>query len=240
MSSPQRGPFDVWAPLAHRLRLSVGDAIVGMVRGEDDWWSPAEPLQLSREETDYGYLIDDSDTPRPDPRSRRQPAGVHQRSRTHDPTRFAWTDQAWAGRQLAGAVIYELHVGTFTPEGTFDAALTRLDHLRGLGVDFVELMPVNAVNGTHNWGYDGVLWYAVHEPYGGPEGYQRFVDGCHAAGLGVIQDVVHNHLGPSGNYLPEFGPYLKEGTNPGATWSTSTVRALPRYAATSSTTRGCG
>ena len=215
MSSPQRGPFDVWAPLAHRLRLSVGDAIVGMVRGEDDWWSPAEPLQLSREETDYGYLIDDSDTPRPDPRSRRQPAGVHQRSRTHDPTRFGWTDQGWAGRQLAGAVIYELHVGTFTPEGTFDAALTRLDHLRGLGVDFVELMPVNAVNGTHNWGYDGVLWYAVHEPYGGPEGYQRFVDGCHAAGLGVIQDVVHNHLGPSGNYLPEFGPYLKEGTN---TW----------------------
>ena len=184
-----------------------------MVRGEDDWWSPAEHLQLSREEIDYGYLIDDSDTPRPDPRSRRQPAGVHQRSRTHDPTRFAWTDHEWAGRQLAGAVIYELHVGTFTPEGTFDAALTRLDHLRGLGVDFVELMPVNAVNGTHNWGYDGVLWYAVHEPYGGPEGYQRFVDGCHAAGLGVIQDVVHNHLGPSGNYLPEFGPYLKDGAN---------------------------
>jgi maltooligosyltrehalose trehalohydrolase len=215
VSGPQRGPFDVWAPLAHRLRLSVGDDIVDMVRGTDDWWTPAGDLTTSREELDYGYLIDDADTPRPDPRSRRQPAGVHQRSRTHDPTRFGWSDESWAGRPLAGAVIYELHVGTFTPEGTFDAALTRLDHLRGLGVDFVELMPVNAVNGTHNWGYDGVLWYAVHEPYGGPEGYQRFVDGCHAAGLGVIQDVVYNHLGPSGNHLPEFGPYLKAGTN---TW----------------------
>jgi maltooligosyltrehalose trehalohydrolase len=215
VSAPQRGPFDVWAPLAHRLRLSVGDDIVDMVRGTDDWWTPAGDLTTSREELDYGYLIDAADTPRPDPRSRRQPAGVHQRSRTHDPTRFGWSDDSWSGRQLAGAVIYELHVGTFTPEGTFDAALTRLDHLRGLGVDFVELMPVNAVNGTHNWGYDGVLWYAVHEPYGGPEGYQRFVDGCHAAGLGVIQDVVYNHLGPSGNHLPEFGPYLKAGTN---TW----------------------
>jgi maltooligosyltrehalose trehalohydrolase len=215
-SSPQHGPFDVWAPRAERILLQVDSATVPMVRGPGDWWAPTD-LDLSdlREETDYGYLIDDEDTPRPDPRSRRQPAGVHQRSRTYDPSRFAWTDQGWTGRQLAGGVVYELHVGTFTPEGTFDAALGRLDHLRDIGVDFVELMPVNAVNGEHNWGYDGVLWYAVHEPYGGPEGYQRFVDGCHAAGLGVIQDVVYNHLGPSGNYLPEFGPYLKEGAN---TW----------------------
>jgi len=244
VSAPRRGPFDVWAPRAGRLRLSVGDVIVDMVRGKDDWWSPTDPAaEHSGEGRDYGYLIDDADTatPLPDPRSRRQPAGVHQRSRTYDPTHFGWTDQGWTGRQLAGALIYELHVGTFTPEGTFDAALTRLDHLRGLGVGFVELMPVNAVNGTHNWGYDGVLWYAVHEPYGGPEGYQRFVDGCHAAGLGVIQDVVYNHLGPSGNYLPRFGPYLKDGSN---TWGdlvnldgdgSAEVR---RYI--SSTTPGCG
>jgi maltooligosyltrehalose trehalohydrolase len=192
----------------------VGDAIVEMTRGDDDWWTPADHVPYS-EETDYGYLIDDSDTPRPDPRSRRQPAGVHQRSRTFDPSAHTWHDQGWAGRQLAGAVVYELHVGTFTPEGTFDAALGKLDHLRSLGVDLVELMPVNAVSGVHNWGYDGVLWHAVHEPYGGPAGYQRFVDGCHEAGLGVIQDVVYNHLGPSGNYLPEFGPYLKSGRN---TW----------------------
>ena len=134
-------------------------------------------------------------------------------------TPFPWTDQEWNGRQLAGGIIYELHVGTFTPEGTFAAAAERLDHLVELGVDFVELMPVNAFNGTHNWGYDGVLWYAVHEPYGGPQGYQAFVDACHAAGLGVIQDVVYNHLGPSGNYLPQFGPYLNSGgTN---TWGES-------------------
>jgi maltooligosyltrehalose trehalohydrolase len=107
-------------------------------------------------------------------------------------------------------VIYELHVGTFTPDGTFDAAVPRLDHLTDLGVDTVELLPVNAFNGPWNWGYDGVLWFAVHEQYGGPAGYQRFVDACHARGLAVIQDVVYNHLGPSGNYLPEFGPYLRD------------------------------
>jgi maltooligosyltrehalose trehalohydrolase len=193
----------------------VGDDIVAMERGEDGWWHPAGPVPDTHSEVDYGYLVDDSDTPRPDPRSRRQPAGVHQRSRTYDPTTFAWSDGGWTGRQLAGAVVYELHVGTFSPEGTLDGALARLDHLRSVGVDFVELMPVNAVSGVHNWGYDGVLWHAVHEPYGGPAADQRFVDGCHAAGLAVIQDVVHNHLGPEGNYLPEFAPYLKEGRN---TW----------------------
>ena len=212
-STTRHGRFDVWAPFPSRVRLSVGHETLEMARGADDWWSPVEPVPEG--EVDYGYLIDDEDTPLPDPRSRRQPAGVHQRSRTFDPTAFAWTDGAWTGRQLAGSVIYELHLGTFTPEGTLDAALGRLDHLRSIGVDFVELMPVNAVNGTHNWGYDGVLWSAVHEPYGGPAAYQRFVDGCHAAGIGVIQDVVYNHLGPSGNYLPKFGPYLKTGSN---TW----------------------
>ncbi|PPF85271.1 malto-oligosyltrehalose trehalohydrolase [Subtercola sp. Z020] len=146
----------------------------------------------------------------PDPRSRRQPSGVHGLSRTYDPSTFVWSDQAWKGRQLAGGEIYELHLGTFTPEGTLDAAIEKLDHLASIGVDFVELLPVNAFNGTHNWGYDGVLWFAVHELYGGPEGYQRFVDACHSAGIGVIQDVVYNHLGPSGNYLPLYGPYLND------------------------------
>ncbi|HEX4687803.1 MAG TPA: malto-oligosyltrehalose trehalohydrolase, partial [Nocardioides sp.] len=108
-----------------------------------------------------------------------------------------------------------LHVGTFTPEGTLDAAIDKLDHLLSIGVDLVELMPVNAFNGTRNWGYDGVDWFAVSEGYGGPPAYQRVVDACHAAGLGVVQDVVYNHLGPSGNYLPLFGPYLKQGRN---TW----------------------
>jgi len=216
VTAAHRGRFDVWAPRADRVRLSIDDVVADMEPAGGGWWTPTglDPASVGGE-VDYGYLIDDSDTVRPDPRSRRQPSGVHERSRSYDPARFAWTDERWTGRQLAGSVVYELHVGTFTPEGTFDAALTRLDHLRSIGVDFVEPMPVNAVNGTHNWGYDGVLWYAVHEPYGGPEGYQRFVDGCHAAGLGVIQDVVYNHLGPSGNYLPLFGPYLKQGSN---TW----------------------
>ena len=215
MTRTPRGPYDVWAPRPTRLSLSVGDETIPMRKGPDDWWSPDGPVPDPGAEVDYGYLIDDSDVPRPDPRSRRQPAGVHRRSRTFDPSGFAWTDRGWTGRQLAGSVVYELHVGTFTPEGTLDAAIGRLDHLDRIGVDLVELLPVNAVNGTHNWGYDGVLWSAVHEPYGGPRAYQRFVDACHAAGLGVIQDVVYNHLGPSGNYLPLFGPYLKEGSN---TW----------------------
>ncbi len=136
---------------------------------------------------------------------------MHELSRSYDPSAFAWTDQTWTGRQLAGAVLYELHVGTFTPEGTLDAAAGRLEHLRSIGVDLVELLPVNAFDGTHNWGYDGVGWFAVAESYGGPEAYQRFVDACHAAGLGVVQDVVYNHLGPSGNYLPAYGPYLSQG-----------------------------
>ena len=215
-----RGRFDVWAPLPSRVRLSVGGDVVEMTRDDDGWWTPdldfarsAAAGERSSEavgEVDYGYLLDDDETPRPDPRSLRQPRGVHERSRTVDTSAFAWTDQAWTGRQLAGAVVYELHVGTFTPEGTLDSAVGRLDHLREIGVDLVELLPVNSFNGEHNWGYDGVAWFAVDETYGGPEAYQRFVDACHARGLGVLQDVVYNHFGPSGNYLPLFGPYLKD------------------------------
>ncbi len=188
---------------------------------EGGWWHPtgSVPDLTHTPEVDYGFLLDDHDQPRPDPRSRWQPHGVHGLSRTYDPARFAWTDHTWTGRQLAGGVIYELHVGTFTPQGSLDAAIGRLDHLADLGVDFVEIMPVNAFDGPHNWGYDGVLWFAVHAGYGGPEAYQRFVDACHARGLAVIQDVVYNHLGPSGNYLPEFAPYQR--SVPTNTWGVS-------------------
>jgi maltooligosyltrehalose trehalohydrolase len=185
-------------------------------RGEGWWTAPAAP---SAGEVDYGYLPGTDTTPLPDPRSRRQPEGVHSLSRTFDQSAHEWADGNWAGRDLQGAVIYELHIGTFTPEGTLEAAAGKLGYLKDLGVDFVELLPVNGFNGTHNWGYDGVLWYTVHEGYGGPAAYQRFVDAAHAAGLGVIQDVVYNHLGPSGNYLPKFGPYLKSGE--GNTWGDS-------------------
>lgn len=217
MTTPTRHPLAVWAPKPKRLRLRLGDETIPMTRGDDDWWTP--DVADVPDDARYGYLIDDERTPRPDPRSRRQPDGVHELSQRFDPSAFGWTDQAWTGKPLAGGVIYELHIGTFTPDGTLDSAIDRLDHLRDLGVTHVEVLPVNAFNGRWNWGYDGVLWYAVQETYGGPEAYQRFVDAAHARGLAVIQDVVYNHLGPSGNYLPEFGPYFSEG---GAnTWGTS-------------------
>jgi len=214
---PERSHFAVWAPRPSRVRLwtrEVGSpagapvpepSVTEMVRGAGDWWAPADGVPDG--ELDYGYLLDDDPTPRPDPRSRRQPAGVHGPSRTFDPARFRWTDGAWTGRGLAGSVIYELHVGTFTPGGTLDSAIGKLGHLVDLGIDTVELLPVAAFNGPHGWGYDGVDWFCVHEPYGGPRAYQRFVDACHARGLAVVQDVVYNHWGPSGNYLPLFGPY---------------------------------
>ena len=209
------GSFDVWAPRAQQVRLSLGDEVAPMSSADGGWWTPTGTVGPVPDGTPYGYLLDDDERPLPDPRSRRQPEGVHERSATFDPSAYEWGDQSWTGRPLAGATIYELHVGTFTPEGTFDAVIGRLDHLVGLGVGFIEILPVNAFNGVHNWGYDGVLWSAVHEAYGGPAAYQRLVDACHQAGIGVIQDVVHNHLGPSGNYLPRFGPYLKDGRN---TW----------------------
>ncbi|MVA75564.1 malto-oligosyltrehalose trehalohydrolase [Auraticoccus sp. F435] len=217
---PATDRFAVWAPLPRSVTLVADGTRVEMARDEAGWWHPVDlPEALATGEVDYGYLLDDEPTPRPDPRSRRQPEGVHGLSRTFDPGAHVWQDDAWRGRQLAGAVIYEMHVGTFTPEGTFAAAEQRLDHLVELGVDLVEVLPVNGFNGTHNWGYDGVLWYTVHEQYGGPAAYQHFVDACHQRGLGVLQDVVYNHLGPSGNYLPEFGPYYNDKAN--TTWGTA-------------------
>ncbi|MEJ3404714.1 malto-oligosyltrehalose trehalohydrolase [Rathayibacter sp. YIM 133350] len=206
--------IEVWAPLAHAVSLHAPrfGADQPLRAGRDGWWR--SPVALP-DGTEYGFVIDGAD-PVPDPRSRRQPRGVHEFSAVFDPASHEWQDAGWTGRQLAGGLIYELHIGTFTPEGTLDAAIERLDHLVELGVSFVELLPVNAFNGTHNWGYDGVLWYAVQETYGGPAAYQRFVDAAHARSLAVVQDVVYNHLGPSGNYLPRFGPYLHpEGAN---TW----------------------
>jgi maltooligosyltrehalose trehalohydrolase len=202
--------FEVWAPLASRVRVRVRDQQHELTAAGAGWWHADVPAAPGE---DYGYLLDDDDEPLPDPRSRWQPEGVHRRSRVYDQDAFRWTDTDWPGRPLPDAIIYELHIGTFTPAGTFDEAIERLDHLQRIGVTHVEPLPVNAVDGVWNWGYDGVDWYAVHEPYGGPDGLKRFVDACHARGMAVVLDVVYNHFGPSGNYLPRFGPYLKPGRN---------------------------
>ncbi|HVU91574.1 MAG TPA: malto-oligosyltrehalose trehalohydrolase [Jatrophihabitans sp.] len=202
----------VWAPNVSRVRLRAEGRDVDLERADDDGWWTGPELAPS---TDYAFLLDDGDEPLPDPASRWQPDGVHGPSRVYDQHAYQWQDGDWAGRDLTAAVVYELHVGTFTPGATFDSAIERLDHLAELGVTHVELLPVNDFNGVWNWGYDGVLWYAVHESYGGPDGLKRFVDAAHARGLAVVLDVVYNHLGPSGNYLPRFGPYLTSGRS---TW----------------------
>jgi maltooligosyltrehalose trehalohydrolase len=207
--------FAVWAPERDRIRLRVGAGsdgdVVAMNRSDDGWWRVDVPAAAPG--TDYAFLIDDDDKGYPDPRSLWQPRGVHDASRAYDHDEFRWTDHGWTGRALPGAVIYELHIGTFTQEGTFDAAIDRLDYLADLGVGFVELLPVNAFNGDRGWGYDGVGWYAPHEPYGGPDGLKRFVDACHAQGIAVLIDAVYNHFGPSGAYAPMFAPVLSSGSN---------------------------
>ncbi|MGH3946064.1 MAG: malto-oligosyltrehalose trehalohydrolase [Pseudonocardiaceae bacterium] len=198
--------FSVWAPRRQRVRIVVDGAEHELARTVGGWWGGT--VADAGSGADYAFRLDDEDTPLPDPRSRWQPNGVHAESRVYDHRAFEWTDQGWTGRPLAGSVLYELHIGTFTPGGTFDSAIERLDHLVGLGVDLVEVMPVNSVDGPRNWGYDGVGWYTVTENYGGPDAFKRFVDACHSRGLGVVLDVVHNHLGPSGAYLDRFGPYF--------------------------------
>ena len=196
----------VWAPAAQTVELHLPgqDRLVNMIPAPGGWWTAPFDLEPG---TDYAFRVDGSPN-RPDPRSALQPDGVHGPSRTVDPDTWRWTDQNWAGKDLRGSVIYELHVGTFTPEGTLDAAVSRLGHLVDLGVDIVELMPLAAFPGKAGWGYDGVGLWAVHEAYGGPDALARFVDAAHNAGIGVCLDVVYNHLGPSGNYLSVFGPYF--------------------------------
>ncbi|MET0967346.1 MAG: malto-oligosyltrehalose trehalohydrolase [Nakamurella sp.] len=214
------GTVRVWAPNASSVRVVVGGEESPMAQ-QGDWWyadlyalTGVDPDSLTDDapqvEIDYGFRLDDDPIVRPDPRSRRQPDGVDGLTRTFDPAAYLWGDKLWTGRRLAGSLIYEMHIGTFTSEGTLDAAIDKLDHLASLGVDMVELLPVNAFNGVRNWGYDGTLWFAVQETYGGPRAYQRFVDACHQRGIGVIQDVVYNHLGVGGNHIPNFGPYLND------------------------------
>jgi maltooligosyltrehalose trehalohydrolase len=193
----------VWAPAAGRVDVVAQGSSRPLVAADGGWWVDDVDLPHG---TDYQLSLDGG-PPRPDPRSAWQPEGVHGASRVFDATRHEWRS-TWSGLDVRGHVFYELHVGTFTPEGTLAAAVDHLDELVSLGVDVVELMPLAPFNGRHGWGYDGVALYGVHEPYGGPAALQDFVDEAHARGLAVCLDVVHNHLGPSGNYLAEFGPYF--------------------------------
>ena len=207
--------FEVWAPDQERVRVHTLGSDHEMAPVGNGTWRAIVPD--AGPGTDYAFLLGDDGTPLPDPRSRWQPAGVHGASRLTDPQAYEWGDGAWTGRQLAGSVLYELHIGTFTVEGTFAAAIERLDHLVDLGVDLVEVLPVNAVNGQHNWGYDGVQWFAPMHAYGEPADLQHFVDAAHGLGLAVILDVVYNHLGPSGNVLGRFDRRW-EGTRHRSDW----------------------
>lgn len=201
--------FAVWSPLAARMSASVAGGVHAMEGpGDRGWWRL--DVNDAGPGTDYGFLVDDDPKVYPDPRSAWQPNGVHGLSRIYDHSRFVWSDAQFQAPPLASSVIYELHVGTFTPQGTFDAAIEKLDYLVELGVTHVELMPVAAFEGRHGWGYDGVALFAVHEPYGGPDGLKRFVSAAHAKGLAVLLDVVYNHFGPSGNYTGKFGPYVTD------------------------------
>jgi maltooligosyltrehalose trehalohydrolase len=206
--------FSVWAPRRRALAVRIADPD-GRLRAELPMRERGGVFAVRAEPgvapvgSDSAFVSPELG-PRPDPVSRWQPSGVHGPSRIVDPNAFAWTDSGWRGVARGDLVMYELHVGTFTQEGTFAGVAGRLPYLRELGVTAIELMPVASFPGGRNWGYDGVDLYAPHEAYGGPEGLRRLVDACHAHGLALILDVVYNHFGPEGNYLGDYGPYLTD------------------------------
>jgi maltooligosyltrehalose trehalohydrolase len=200
--------FEVWAPNANQVVLKIRGQEIPLEKRNRGYWT--KTVENAQPGDDYFYILDGHAPPLPDPRSAFQPAGIHGTSRLIDHNAFNWTDRNWQAPPLTGAILYELHVGTFTPEGTFESAIKKLDYLRRIGITHIELMPVNEFPGNRGWGYDGVDLYAPHHSYGGPEGLKRLVNACHEKGLAVLLDVVYNHLGPVGNYLSRFGPYFNE------------------------------
>jgi maltooligosyltrehalose trehalohydrolase len=198
--------FEVWAPRAGTMEVKIGNEKFPMEKKSRGYWSAA--IEEAGPGTDYGFVIDELEPALPDPRTQWQPYSVHGASRLVDHAAFAWSDNEWQASPLSSALIYELHLGTFTPEGTLKAAESHLDYLKTLGVTHVELMPIANFPGARGWGYDGVDLYAIFNAYGEPSDLKHFVDVCHAKGLAVLLDVVYNHLGPVGNYLSKFGPYF--------------------------------
>jgi len=204
-----RCQFMVWAPIIQKVEVHIvspKELIAPLVRGAQGYHQAiiegVEPGCL------YFYRLD-SEKERPDPASRFQPRGVHGPSQVAD-SRFPWEDQNWPGLPLEEYIVYELHVGAFTKEGTFDAIIPYLDELKDLGITAVELMPIGQFPGNRNWGYDGAYPFAVQDSYGGPEELKRLVNTCHQKELAVVLDVVYNHLGPEGNYIADFGPYFTD------------------------------
>ncbi len=202
--------FIVWAPQRKTVSLKIAapeERLVPMERDDDGYWCVT--VDNIEPETRYMYRLDD-EVNRPDPASRWQPDSVHEPSAVYDHTSYSWKNKNFRPPSLAEQIQYELHVGTFTPEGTFDGVATRFAYLADLGINAIELMPVAQFPGDRNWGYDGVYPYAVQNTYGGPDRLKALIDAAHGAGLAVIMDVVYNHLGPEGNYLQEFGPYFTD------------------------------
>jgi maltooligosyltrehalose trehalohydrolase len=196
--------FAVWSPERRSIAVVVDGVRTEMKPGNDGWWEVETEVH---DVGDYVFELDGKHL-RPDPRSLYQPDGVHGPSRLVNFAAFQWSDDRFQAPPLSSAVIYELHVGTFTSHGTFDSTIEKLSHLKRLGITHIELMPVAEFAGVRGWGYDGVYPYAPHHEYGGPAGLQRLVDACHAEGIAVILDVVYNHLGPCGNYLSQYAPYF--------------------------------
>ena len=206
LASDNKCVFTVWAPVCKKVELMIGENIHSLKRTELGYWT------ISIENVEAGALYTfqlDGEKILPDPASRWQPKGVHGPSAVIEPI-FPWTDESWSGVPLGEMVIYELHVGTFSPEGTFQGIIQRLDYLKELGINTIEVMPISQFPGNRNWGYDGVYPFAVHHDYGGPIGLMELVNEAHSKGIAVMLDVVYNHQGPEGNYLGEYGPYFTD------------------------------
>ncbi len=200
--------FVVWAPLKDKVDLKIispSERIIPMKKIEHGYW--IAEVDGVKQGDQYVYRLND-EIERPDPASCAQPGGVHQLSMVIDHRNFPWTDQSWKNVPLEMMIIYELHIGTFSRDGTFESVIPRLDQLKELGINAIELMPVAQFPGERNWGYDGVYPFAVHQSYGGHVGLKKLVNACHQSGIAVILDVVYNHLGPEGNYLRDFAPYF--------------------------------
>ncbi|WP_419804793.1 malto-oligosyltrehalose trehalohydrolase [Terriglobus sp.] len=201
--------FSVWAPRRKKVSVVVDNNTYPM-QGPSQRGFWIADVESAGHGSDYAFLLDDDTTPYPDPRSFWQPKDVHSFSRVLDQGKFSWQDEKFRAVPLPSAVVYEMHVGTFTPGGTLDSAIEKLDYLCELGITHIELLPIASYEGNFSWGYDGVAPYAPDETVGGPEAVKRFVNACHCKGLAVILDVVYNHFGPAGNYTGQFGPYYTE------------------------------